>query len=571
MLPDEKRGSAECDSAGLFFQLRDTTMKKEDVSRITTVIRVLAKHGLGGLLGKYGFSFYLPIFKRGAGKLPEDLPRKLRLSMEELGGAYIKLGQLLSVRPDLVPQEYCDEFAKLQDEVPPEPLTIAEKTIEQEFKKPWRTIFTHIDPKPLGSASVAQVHKARLRNGKAVAIKVQRPDIKQKFASDIDIIRYLGQKLQKHLQNEVNIIQIADEFERYTKKELDFTIEAGHIDEICSAASPRGIVVPKVFWAYTTEKILTMEYLDGVKLSEMKMTDKPQAARVLVDAFVEQIFSCGTFHADLHPGNILLLKNGKLGLLDFGIVGHLDARTRKLGLELYMAVLNRDPREISEILLKYGAPSSKTKIDAFMQDTSELVNYWWESNPEKRKVSQLLHQLFVLCARHHVRMPTDTILLGKGLMTVEATARLLDPHFNFVAYSQPRILQLLKKQHAPQKTLVNFTQRARLFAEAISEIPSKTVDVLDRIKHDGVTISLRDTQFRHIGQDLNRSSNRLSYAMIAAACILAGSLMIDIGPKIADYSLISLLSLGIASIFIIILFISITREQKKPYDLHEEG
>ncbi len=546
-------------------------MEKEDIKRIATVIRVLAKHGLGGVLSRYGFAWYLPIFKRDAGALPPDLPKRLRLSMEELGGAYIKLGQLLSVRPDLVPVEYCDEFAKLQDDVPPESLAVVEKTIEHEFRKPYTAIFTHIDPKPLGSASVAQVHKARLKSGKAVAIKVQRPDMRQKFAADIDIIRYIGQKLQKHLQNNVDIIQIINEFERYTKKELDFTVEAGHIDEICKGINIRSIVVPKVFWAYTTEKILTMEYLDGVKLSEMKIADKPHMARVLVDAFVDQVFTCGTFHADLHPGNILLMKDGKLGLLDFGIVGHLDVRTRKLGIDLYMAILDRDTREISETLLKYGTPGSRTKVDVFMNDVSELVSSWWESNPEKRKVSHLLNKLFILCAQHHIRMPVDTILLGKGMMTVEATARQLDPHFNFVAYSEPRISQLLKKQHAPKKTLQHFTQRARLFAEAISEIPSRTMDVLDRVKKEGVTINLRDTQFRHIGQDLNRSSNRLSYAMIAAACILAGSLMINVGPKVADYSIISLLSLSIASLFVIVLFISITREQRKPYDVHEDS
>jgi len=236
-----------------------------------------------------------------------------------------------------------------------------------------------------------------------------------------------------------------------------------------------------------------------------------------------------------------------------------------------MAILDRDTREISETLLKYGTPGSRTKVDVFMNDVSELVSSWWESNPEKRKVSHLLNKLFILCAQHHIRMPVDTILLGKGMMTVEATARQLDPHFNFVAYSEPRISQLLKKQHAPKKTLQHFTQRARLFAEAISEIPSRTMDVLDRVKKEGVTINLRDTQFRHIGQDLNRSSNRLSYAMIAAACILAGSLMINVGPKVADYSIISLLSLSIASLFVIVLFISITREQRKPYDVHEDS
>ncbi|MEM3153994.1 MAG: AarF/UbiB family protein [Candidatus Woesearchaeota archaeon] len=543
-------------------------MQKEDVVRIKQVITVLAKHGLGGILSTYGFAWYVPIFKRSA-KLPEDMPKRLRMSMEELGGAYIKLGQLLSVRPDLVPQEYCDEFAKLQDEVPPEPISAVEKTIEVEFGKPWRAIFTHIDPRPLGSASVAQVHKARLRNGKAVAIKVQRQDVHQKFSTDIAIIRYIGQKLQKHLHNNINIAQIVDEFERYTKKELDFTIEASHISEICSCVKTRNVVIPKVFWPYTTERVLAMEYLEGTKLSEMKITDKPHAAKAIVDAFVDQLFTCGTFHADLHPGNVLLMGNNKVGLLDFGIVGHLDTRTRKLGLELYLAVLERDPRHIAQILLKYGTPSSKTDINTFVENVGELVYSWWESNPEKRKISQLLHKLFILCAKHHIRMPADTILLGKGMMTVEATAHLLDPHFNLVTYSQPRITQLLKKQHAPQKEIKHFAERARLFAEAISELPARTLDTIDRLREYGVTVSLKDTQFRHIGKDLNLSSNRLSYALIAAACILAGSLMINIGPKIADYSIISLASLTVASVFVIILFISITREHTTPYDPHD--
>jgi len=541
----------------------------DNIERITTVIRVLAKHGLGGILSKYGFAFYLPIFQRGKAELPADLPQRLRLSMEELGGAYIKLGQLLSLRPDLIPQEYCDEFSKLLDEVPSEPLSAVEQTIQEEFKRPVSAFFTHIDAKPLGSASVAQVHKARLKNGTAVAVKVQRPGIAKKFSADIDIIRYIAQKLQKHIQNNVNIIQIINEFERYTKKELDFTVEAGHIDEIRKETKARSIVVPKVYWAVTAEKVLTMEYLDGTKISELKKVDKPHTAKMLIDAFAEEIFEGGTFHADLHPGNVLLLKNGKLGLLDFGIVGHLDSRTKKLGLDLYLAVLKRDPFHIADVLLKYGTPSSRTKVDMFVQDVNSTVENWWETNPEKRRVSHLMHQLFVLCAKHHIIMPVDTILLGKGMITVEATARQIDPHFNFVTYSEPRIAELLRKQKSPRKILDEFTQRSRVFAEALSELPSRTLEAVDRIKETGLTISLKDVQFRHLGKDINLSSNRLSYALISAALIIAASSMMETGPKIASYSIISLVSLGLATLFVIILFLSIIREGNPRYDNHE--
>ncbi len=544
-------------------------MRIENIQRITHVIRVLAKHGLGGILSKYGFAWHLPILKRGETGLPPDLPVRLRKSMEELGGAYIKLGQLLSIRPDLVPQEYCDEFAKLQDEVPPEPLSTVETVISQEFEKPVKDLFSHIDPRPLGSASVAQVHKARLKGGKAAAVKVQRPDIAKTFKADIDIIRYIAQKVQKHYKNNINVSLIVDEFERYTKKELNFTVEANHIDEIRKAIKSRNIIVPQVFWSHTTEKVLTMEYMEGSKLSEVKKSDKPHIARALVDAFVQQIFENGTFHADIHPGNVLLLKNGKIGLLDFGIVGHIDDKTRKLGLDLYLAVIERDPGNIAEVLLKYGEPGSKTQISAFQQQVNQLLEEWWDTHPEKRRVSNFMHALFILCARHHIRLPTDTILLGKAMTTVESTAKQLDPEFNFVAYSQPKIAQLLKQQRTPKKIITRFVTRSRAFAEAISELPGKTLEAVDSIKRTGINISLKDTQFRHLGQDINLSSNRLSYSMISAALILAGALMMQIGPKIGTYSIISLISLTIAALFAITLFVSVAREHTSKHDPHE--
>ncbi|MCX6708401.1 MAG: AarF/UbiB family protein, partial [Candidatus Woesearchaeota archaeon] len=488
---------------------------------------------------------------------------KLRLSMEELGGAYIKLGQLLSIRPDLIPQEYCDEFAKLLDEVPPEELSTVEQAITQEFGK---TPFSHIDAKPLGSASVAQVHKARLKTGQAAAVKVQRPNVSKTFSADIDIIRYLAQKLQKHLHNNINIPLIIDEFENYTKKELDFTIEASHIDEIQKTQS-RSVVIPKVYWAYTTEKVMTMEYLDGTKLSELNKKDKPHVAKLLIDAFLDQIFKNGTFHADLHPGNILLMKNGKIGLLDFGIVGHLEKKTRELGLKLYLAIIERDSQKISEVLLSYGTPSSKTNVKEFVNAVQELVTKWWDSSPEQRKVTHLMHQLFVLCFNYNIQMPKDTVLLGKGMMTAESTAKQLDPKFNFAEYSQPKIAQLLKQ--TPGKLLERFTERSKSFAEAIAEIPGKTVDALDAIKQGRVDFHLDDTKFRHLGKDINLSSNRLSYSMIAAALIMAGALLTGFGPKLETYSIISLLCLAIAGIFILALFISITREGKPKYDNHE--
>src|SRR3989344_2958918 len=271
------------------------------ISRIKEVMHVLSKYGLGSVLCEYGFAHCVPFFKRFTKEMPADVPQRLCHALEELGGAYIKLGQMLSSRPDLIPPTFCNEFAKLLDHVPAQSIEDIKAAIEHEFKKPSKVMFKNIDPRPLGSASIAQVHKARLPNGKAVAIKVQRPHIARQFAEDIELMRAVAQKLQKHMTR-IKPVLIVQEFERYTKRELNFMTEGTNIEDM-QKGKPKNIVIPNVFWSHTTEKVLTMEYLDGTKLSEARLP-QVHVAQELVDAFIEQVFKAGVFHADLHAGNI---------------------------------------------------------------------------------------------------------------------------------------------------------------------------------------------------------------------------------------------------------------------------
>lgn len=541
-------------------------MTDKTLARIKAVLSVLTKHGLAGVLCRYGFAWGVPFLKRSTAPPPPDLPKRLRKAMEDLGGTYIKLGQLLSIRPDLIPHEYCEEFAKLLDHVPPEPLSSVERVIKEELDA---KAFTHIDPRPLGSASIAQVHKARTKSGHAVAVKIRRPDIVEQFNADIRILRYIANKLHKHLQNAINPLLILDEFERYTKKELNFIVEATHIDTIRKESTLKNVTVPKVHWELTTEKVLTMQYLDGTKLSDTKKAQKTRVARAIVDAYIEQVFEIGTFHADLHPGNVLLLKNNNIGLLDFGIIGTVDSKTRHLGLDLYLAVLDQDSERIAQILLEYGTPSSNTNVPHFTRAVRNLLTDWWEAVPHQKRITHLLHQLFILCVKHHILIPQDAILLGKGMVTAEATARTLDPSFNFVTYTKPKITTLLKKRKTPQKLLARYANRTKAFTDAVGKLPGKTIDMLDALKQGRVDIHLDDTHFRHVGDDLNKSSNRLSYSLVAAALIVAGALMIDTGPTWGTYSIISLISLSIASILLLALLVSIAREHTPKYDPHE--
>ncbi len=538
------------------------------VSRVTKVMRVFSKHGLAGLLVKLGFAHYLSIFSRYSKADYTALPEKLSNAIAELGGGWIKLGQFLSLRPDLIPKEYADEFSKLLDQVPPIPTEEIKQVITNEFKKPVEQIFKHFDPRPLGSASVAQVHKARLKDGKPVAVKVLKPNVKEQFSSDLAIMRIIANQLDTRLESSVKPSVIVDEFERYTKQELNLTAEASHIDTIRANTKMRTVVIPKVYWDYTTKNVLTMDYLDGIKIENAQKTQKQGIANKIVDAMIDQVYVHGVFHADLHPGNILLLKNNKIGLLDFGILGHLDEQTRKLSMKLYSAIIERDEKKVVELLLEYGEASPSTNKNDFASSITDLIRSWWESKPEERRVTHLLHLIFILSAKYVIIFPKDCILLGKALMTAEATARKLDPEFDFVKSTRPKVMELMKERKLSRKTIQNFATQSLEFAEALSKLPQKTLQTVENIRKGELSISLRDENFRHIGKDLNLSSNRLSYALVASALIIAASYTVDIKPFIAGYSVFSLLSLIIALMFVIALLVSISREHKKSFDKH---
>jgi len=541
--------------------------KKEMTARLTHVIRVLAKHHLGGALVTFGFAHYLPFLSRTKGQLPPDLPKHLREAFEELGGAYIKLGQLLSMRPDLVPPEFCEEFSKLLDDVAPESIETILETIQKEFGKPANVLFSHIDPRPIGSASVAQVHKARTKTGHAVAIKVQRPNIASQFREDIEVMRFIAQKLSRSTP-ELNTTLIIDEFERYTKKELDFTTEAHNVDTIREGNTLRNITIPRVYWEFTTEKVLTLEYLDGKKLTQID-DNQPKLARELLDTFVQQVFEIGTFHADLHPGNILMMNHIHLGLLDFGIVGHLDKKTRDFGLALYTGIAANDEKTVSEVLLSFGMTSQKTNERMFSIDVNKTLENWHESSPVKKRITHLFHELFNISSKHGITMPRDIVLLAKGMVTVEATARKLDPKIDFMTHTEPKIIALLKKQKAPKKLITSFSKQAKDIAKALASLPSDAQRALKTVEKGNVVLKLDDTKFRHIGKDINTSSNRLSYSLVAAALIVASALFLNTGPKFADVSIISLLGLAFAGFFVGALIRSILKEGKPKYDNHE--
>jgi ubiquinone biosynthesis protein len=520
--------------------------KLEDAARVTQIARVCAKHGLGSLAVKAGLAWTLPFFQRmlTPENLPANAPRALRESFEELGAVFIKLGQMLSLRPDLIPHEYSDEFRKLLDEVPPEPFESVRKAIESEFKKPLRMLFKEFDPKPIGSASVAQVHRARLPDGTRVVVKVQRPGIRKQFAVDIELLKFLAHKMDQRLAgSEYSFTEVVREFERYTRNELNFLFEARNADRFRkNFHKHKAVVVPQVFWDRTTERVLTMEELHGTKLSDIAKAqariDRKAVIKHLVDVGIIQFFETDLFHADLHPGNILVLPGSRIGLLDFGIVGVLDDTLRAAGIDLFTGIIRRDTEQVTRVLLKVGAATADTDFEQFRQDVRAVMNTWVDMDDVKARATHVLHVLLNTAVKHHIRMSPEIVLLAKALMTVEGSCEFLDKDFDFVEASLPRITAMLRAQRRPVALAKRAARRGREIGETLAELPGEALEVFERLKSGKLSMDVEDV--RHLGADINLSFNRLSYALLAAAFIIGGAMLVDIGPKIGALSIFTI-------------------------------
>jgi len=550
-------------------------MKKTSIRRVSKVISVLAKQGLGYFLQEYKLLRHLPFIKRLtiSTQKNQDIPVRLRRAMEELGGAYIKFGQMLSLRPDLVPAEWCNEFKKLLDKTEPVSYEKIKKIIENQLQKPLHQVFSKFDRKPIGSASIAQVHSAVLHTGKKAVVKVQRPGIKEKFESDIEILYYLANKIDKYISNHASPLDMIEEFEKYTRKELDFTNEAKNADRFYkNFKKSKKIEIPKVYWQYTTPQVLVMQKFEGKKLSEAKLKKqlRKQIAKTIAGSVFKQVLEDGFFHADMHPGNILILSKGKIALLDFGITSEIDETLKKLELEMYLAIVNRDVKQIIRVLLKEGMSTDETDINAFKIDAENILDEWYNAEMRAARITSMMYHLFNNCVAHNIKMPSNLILLGKGMLTAEGTCLFVDPEFDFLTFSRPKIANLLQKQKKPVKIIKKFMGQSKNFALQLTELPNEAMNLIETLRNNPIKIDMAYTDIRHVGMDINRSSNRLAYALVIAALIVAGALLIGIQPSFKGYSFFSIVSLSSAFILIIMLFVSILREGSAKYDPHKK-
>ncbi|MBI4447474.1 AarF/ABC1/UbiB kinase family protein [Candidatus Woesearchaeota archaeon] len=546
----------------------------KDIKRLKQISDVLFKHGLGYVLERIHLKTYLTFHKKvQASKFtqPISVPVRLRSAMEELGGGFVKLGQMLSLRKDLLPDEYCDEFSKLQDSVKPIHFKLVQLTVESELKKPINRVFSHFETTPLASASIGQVHRAKLRDGGEVVVKVQRPNIGEIFRTDIDILYHIARLAERHMPElaEYKLQDLIKEFEEYTIRELDYLREARNIETFYrNFRYDPTIKIPAAYQNYTTSKVLVMEFIDGIKISELKNNHISSNAKKIVEnvnkSFIRQILEFGFFHADPHPGNILILPNNRFALLDFGIVGRITPELKEKMEDLLIGLVKPDNELLASTFISLGLVRGDTDIDMLAEDLEAHFSDYYDVALDKINVLSLLMDCFAITKKYKVTFPSNVVLLIKAMSTTEAFNNAYNPDFNFVETAKPIVKRLMKKKMSPAYLLGGAKKNLINFKNVVTNFPRDVKSFVRMLQHGAnLKIEVDHKEIRELTQEMDRSSNRLTFGLIIAALIVAASLIIaaKIPPLILGIPLLA----HVAFIFIIIssllLIISMLREK----------
>ncbi len=546
-----------------------------DIKRFNEILIVLFEEGFDFLLGKIRLKRHVPITKRLKSRLTKRQELKpevmLRRTLERLGPTFIKLGQVLSVRPDLIPKEYCKELEKLQDKVPDFSFNEAKAIIEKGLGKGMNHLFLDFEKKPIASASISQVHKAILKNGDKVAVKVQRPNVKHIMETDIEIMLYIAGLLERYMEKIRNFkpVRIVEEFKEWTEKELDFRLEARNAKRFYqNFKGSRTVHIPKVYDDLTTEHILTLEFIDGVELHDIKNIKKRRIdfnkiIRNGFDAVMTQVFVHGIFHADPHPGNIIVMRNNSIAFVDFGIVGYFDEKLKNKCIDLLYGIVEKNEEIVMDTLINMGMEGGEVDYEQLKSDIGFVIQPLQGSSLKDIKVSKVLEEIIDIALKHNLRMPASFVLFGKTIITLEGVAIEYDPNFNIIDTAKPFIEGIIRKRASPLyiwKSFAHSINRYRKFAE---DFPEKAEKALDKIQRGTIKVDIEDTDIKKLALEIDRSSNRVAYGLLIAALLIASAILMNIGkgPTILGVPLLAFLSFFFASIFSLILFMSIVREK----------
>ncbi len=501
------------------------------------------RNGLGALAQQWELTRFLPRGRRAASALDGSAPlderlttaQRIRLTIEELGPTFIKLGQLAATRPDIFPIEYVAELEKLLDAAPPVSIEQVRAVIQSELQAPIAALFAEFTPTPLASASIGQAHRARLHTGERVVVKVQRPDIESVIAADLDLLVSQARFLESRSETarQFNLVELAEEFAYALRQELDYTSEGRNADRFRRhfADDPR-LLVPKVYWHLTTKRVIVSEEIVGLKINDLvrlreEKYDLAAIARMGSELYMQQIFTDGFFHADPHPANIFIVGQ-QIALIDFGTVGYLSDQLKDQLVDLLVSLVRNDVDGIALSLIRLSG-NSRANEDELRRDVQRFMIRYYGLSLNDVRVSDFLGEVFRIANRHRIKLPSDFALLGRTLAILEGVTRQLDPNIVLVEVAQPFATQLVRERFSPERIGSSMARALRETNALAQSLPRRLDKLLTKVERDELHLNLSFTDAEVITNKLDVIANRLAFGLIVAASIIGSALLIQSG------------------------------------------
>jgi ubiquinone biosynthesis protein len=534
------------------------------VRRYSEIVAILVRYGFVDVVHALHLSPYLAAGRRVLALVgrepPADVSRakRLRLALEALGPTFVKFGQALSTRQDLLPPEIIAELSLLQDAVPALASGVAETAIASAFGAPVNQLFLEFEREPLAAASIAQVHRARLHSGELVAVKVRRPGIAAVIESDLAILADLAALAERHIPDATlySLPELVDEFTRTIRREQDLAREGRIIERVASRfANDPTVRFPRICWELTTPAVLTLEFLDGVKVSAVGTPAAPELDPALVarrgaDVVLKQILVDGLFHADPHPGNILVLPGNVVAFVDFGIVGRVNRQMRETLGETILAIRAHDADRLAEVVTRVATALAPVDLAALSGDLDEMLDMYADMSVGDLRLGDVFASITQAMSRHRLKLPADILLLIKSLSTIEGVGRQLDPRFKIVEYATPFVEQLILQKHRPRAVALRSARAGREVLGALRSLPRDLAEIARRTRMNGLRVEFVHRDFDYFIREMDRSSNRLSFAVVIAAIVIGSSVVVHagVGPVAFGYSLLGMIGFVIAGV-----------------------
>ncbi|MBU1196737.1 MAG: AarF/ABC1/UbiB kinase family protein [Proteobacteria bacterium] len=512
------------------------------ILRYQQIIGIILKYGFENIISAMNIDRYI---ESGLQLIPFVTPhdkveklsssQRIRMALEELGPTFIKMGQVLSSRPDLIPLDLLNELTKLQDHVPGFSFDDVKTIIAAEFGKPYSEIFESMEEKPFASASIGQVHRARLSSERLVAVKIQRPGIKKTIEIDLEIIHHLASIMENNIEEAAifNPVKIVEEFAKALEKEIDYSIEASNMERMAlQFVKDKTIHIPEVYTSESSQRVLTMEYIQGIKANDIDAIDAAGLDRRIItrrgaDFIMKQVFEFGFFHADPHPGNIFILEKNRICPIDFGMTGFVDQSTRELFVDLIHSIATGNFKYSAQLICRLSEYDTQPNLNALEKDISFFVSAHLSKSLKNIQTARMVNQFLELCAAYKLKIPPDFFLMIKAFTTIEGIAKILDPDFNMVAHATPYVKAAKFQKFSPSRLTEEFFSIARESFRLIQIFPSDIQEIMRLAKSGQLSFNMKIQGLDKLLHTQDQTSNRISFSIIIAALIIGSAMVIN--------------------------------------------